>query len=281
MGGRRFTPDLVVVRDFDILRSSCRPAEADPELFVHSNAVLADPIPSQDLQPVPWWHAKIVEPSCDLQLAQLPSCDPLDVDELRHASPTSKGLRQRTAKRSDQAPDSNVTRYDRQSAASRASIAPRSTNSKGRRAAWGHVARVGAISSLVVRSTCSWPAWPVSRRPEPSVGTTQAVRLRRPLARCRHREAVGQFRVRDEQGREREQGLREYPGLARDQPTIRLTGISSACPGCVARALVGRSRSGSRAVPADRSVYPSSCRCRSRRTRAQRPAERRRRPPLR
>src|SRR3990172_4207303 len=52
---------LVVVADLDVMGVSVLPAEADSPLVVDPNAVLADAVPGEALQAVPWRHAELVQ----------------------------------------------------------------------------------------------------------------------------------------------------------------------------------------------------------------------------
>jgi hypothetical protein len=64
---------LVVVHDLDLARARRRPAEADPELVVDADAVLAGSSPFQGFEPVARRDTQIVEPRRDLELAELAS----------------------------------------------------------------------------------------------------------------------------------------------------------------------------------------------------------------
>jgi hypothetical protein len=62
----------VIVRDFNVGRSSGGPGEADPPLIVDSHAVLSRPIAAQSLEPIPGRHSQIVELLCRIDDQQLP-----------------------------------------------------------------------------------------------------------------------------------------------------------------------------------------------------------------
>ena len=68
-------------------RSRRGPAETEPILIVHPNAVLSGPIALKRLEPVAGWHSEVVEASGDLELPQLATCDRLDTREPLHPRP--------------------------------------------------------------------------------------------------------------------------------------------------------------------------------------------------
>ena len=51
----------VVVNDFNVFWSSFRPDEAEPELVVDADAVLAMAVSQERLQAIAWWDLQIVE----------------------------------------------------------------------------------------------------------------------------------------------------------------------------------------------------------------------------
>jgi hypothetical protein len=61
----------VVVNDFDLFRASFAPGEADPELVVDTNAVLAMAVTPERLQAVAWRNAQIVETACGIKDGEL------------------------------------------------------------------------------------------------------------------------------------------------------------------------------------------------------------------
>lgn len=79
----------VVVNDLHLLRSSAGPHDADPPLVVDSGAVLSGPITLECFEPVPRWHAEIVERLRGSNLTQLAQRHPMDprIDR-RHALKT-------------------------------------------------------------------------------------------------------------------------------------------------------------------------------------------------
>src|SRR6476646_6021853 len=62
----------VIVDEFDMVRTSVLPYEADPPLPVDPDAVLASPVALQRLQPIARRNPKIVEHLGRVQLLQLP-----------------------------------------------------------------------------------------------------------------------------------------------------------------------------------------------------------------
>jgi hypothetical protein len=61
----------MIVHDLDIRCARWRPTEADPELIVHSDAMLPFAVTLECLESIPRWNAKILKPPRDLQLSQL------------------------------------------------------------------------------------------------------------------------------------------------------------------------------------------------------------------
>jgi hypothetical protein len=61
----------VVVNDFDRIRAGFAPDEADPELVVDANAVLAMAVSPKLLQTVAWRDAQIVETGCGIKDGEL------------------------------------------------------------------------------------------------------------------------------------------------------------------------------------------------------------------
>jgi hypothetical protein len=69
----------VVIDDLDFLRAGRRPNEADPELVVYADAVLARAIALQHFKPVARRHPKIAQPGCTVEHRQLSHCRPLEI----------------------------------------------------------------------------------------------------------------------------------------------------------------------------------------------------------
>jgi len=61
----------VVVHDFDVLRTSRRPAKADTPLIVDANTVLAGSIALQCFKPVSRWNPQIIQAPGNLKLPEL------------------------------------------------------------------------------------------------------------------------------------------------------------------------------------------------------------------
>ena len=58
----------MVVHDLNIFRSRQRPTEADAELVVYPDAVLARAIAPERLEPIARRHPQVIERTCDLQV---------------------------------------------------------------------------------------------------------------------------------------------------------------------------------------------------------------------
>ena len=67
----------MVVDDFDSIRAGCSPDEAEAELVVDADAVLACAITPQGLQSVAFGNAQVVQTARDLQLPELAACHAL------------------------------------------------------------------------------------------------------------------------------------------------------------------------------------------------------------
>ena len=67
-----------------------RPTEAETELIVDPNAVLSGAVSLERLKPIARWHAQIIEPLGDLQLAQLAPRYSFDVDKASDPLTTRK-----------------------------------------------------------------------------------------------------------------------------------------------------------------------------------------------
>jgi hypothetical protein len=61
----------VVVNDFNVFWSSFRPDEAEPELVVDADAVLAMAVSAKRLQAIAWWDLEIVEASGGIKDGEL------------------------------------------------------------------------------------------------------------------------------------------------------------------------------------------------------------------
>jgi hypothetical protein len=79
--------------DLDVLGACLGPTEADAELVVDADAVLAGAVALQRFQPVARRHTQVVQPSGDLQLAQPAPRHRFDVREARDAFAFRKRLR--------------------------------------------------------------------------------------------------------------------------------------------------------------------------------------------
>ena len=89
----------MIIHDLDVLRARRRPAEAYPELVVHTNAILAGTLTLERFQSIPWWDSQIFKPPGDLKLAKLPPSNSLDLVEPPDAFPTRESLRIGTPER--------------------------------------------------------------------------------------------------------------------------------------------------------------------------------------
>ena len=99
----------MVINDFDMLRSRCRPMEADTELIVHSDTVLTSSVGLERFESVPRRNTEILQSSRDLQLTQLASSDTFDPLKSLDPSAARECLSIGVPKRYDH---SNMITYD-------------------------------------------------------------------------------------------------------------------------------------------------------------------------
>jgi hypothetical protein len=59
----------VIIRDFDVFGACFLPPEAQPELIVYTDAVLAGPVSFKTLQSVPGWYTQVLQSAGDFQLS--------------------------------------------------------------------------------------------------------------------------------------------------------------------------------------------------------------------
>ena len=81
----------MIIHDLEVFSTRVRPMEAEAELIVNTNAVLAYTVPFQGFQSITRWNSQIVELARDLQLPQLASRNGHDI---RH-SPDRRSLSER------------------------------------------------------------------------------------------------------------------------------------------------------------------------------------------
>jgi hypothetical protein len=83
----------MIVYDLDIFCAGVRPSEAHAELIVHPDAVPADAIALQRLQPISRRYPQILQSTRDLQLAQLASRNGGNIGEPLNSLAIGKGSR--------------------------------------------------------------------------------------------------------------------------------------------------------------------------------------------
>ena len=64
----------MIVDDLDVFGACKGPAETDSELVVDPDTMLSGSITLQCLKTITWWHSKVLQKTCDLQLTQLTAC---------------------------------------------------------------------------------------------------------------------------------------------------------------------------------------------------------------
>ncbi len=100
----------MIVYDLHILSACSRPAEADTELVVDTNAVLTDAVAFERLKPVARRYAQIIKPSGDFQLAELAPGYDFNVDKSFDPMSTRKRFGIRISERNDHDKYINVSR---------------------------------------------------------------------------------------------------------------------------------------------------------------------------
>ena len=94
----------MIVNDFHIVRLTLIPLKADSPLIVDANTVLTAPCAMQGFEAVSGGNAEVVQPACDLQLAELSPGDGFDVDEATDADAIGERLGIGALERNDHAP---------------------------------------------------------------------------------------------------------------------------------------------------------------------------------
>lgn len=91
----------MVINNFDVFRASLGPTEANPELPVDSNAVLALAVTMQWLQHISGRYFKIIQLACSLELPNFPQGNSLKIDEAPDAASACQPLGILTLERYD------------------------------------------------------------------------------------------------------------------------------------------------------------------------------------
>jgi hypothetical protein len=69
----------VTAGDFDLVRVTILPVEADAELVVDANAVLSGAIALEGFQAIAWWRSQIIQHNRRIEIFQLAAGGALDV----------------------------------------------------------------------------------------------------------------------------------------------------------------------------------------------------------
>jgi hypothetical protein len=91
----------VVVRDFDVVCAISAPSEADTELVINPDRVLARSITLHRLKAIAGGHTEIVEAGGDLELPELAPSGNLDIGETPHTGATRQSSRDLVLERRD------------------------------------------------------------------------------------------------------------------------------------------------------------------------------------
>src|SRR5690554_862867 len=92
---------LMVINNFNIFRASLGPAEANPELFVDSNAVLTLAVTMQWFQHISGRYFQIIQLACSLELPNFPQGNSLEINEAPDAASACQFLGILTLERYD------------------------------------------------------------------------------------------------------------------------------------------------------------------------------------
>jgi hypothetical protein len=91
----------VVVNDLDLLWAGFRPDEAEPELVVDADAVLAMAVSPERLQAIAWWDLQIVEAAGGIQDGELAKSHASEASKPPHHLPLEQGPSVAATKRPD------------------------------------------------------------------------------------------------------------------------------------------------------------------------------------
>jgi hypothetical protein len=91
----------VVVNDFNAFWAGCRPDEADPELVVDADAVLAMAVSPKRLQAIAWWDLEIVQASGGIKDDELAEGHASEASKAPNRLPLKQGPGVAAAKRPD------------------------------------------------------------------------------------------------------------------------------------------------------------------------------------
>lgn len=89
------------VSDLDLLWPGFRPDEAEPELVVDADAVLAMAVPPEWLQAIAWWNMSIVEAGGRIEDGELPESDASEASKAAPRLAFKEGLGVAATKRPD------------------------------------------------------------------------------------------------------------------------------------------------------------------------------------
>jgi hypothetical protein len=82
----------MIVDDFDLESVAASPDEADPELVVDPDAMLATPVALECFETVAW-QRQIVQPACGINLPELSQRDAFDLAKARYHFPIENQFR--------------------------------------------------------------------------------------------------------------------------------------------------------------------------------------------
>jgi hypothetical protein len=91
----------MIVYDLNVFRVRTYPAEAHPELIVHTDTVLPGTVAFQSFQSIARWDAQVVYLTCLVQLLQFPARYGFEIDEACYALPIEQGFSVRALERLD------------------------------------------------------------------------------------------------------------------------------------------------------------------------------------
>jgi hypothetical protein len=74
----------MVIHDLDVGGIACLPSEADTPAVVNADTELSFTVPSERFEPVVGRSPEIVQPSCTVQIKQLPSRHTLEAPKTQH-----------------------------------------------------------------------------------------------------------------------------------------------------------------------------------------------------
>ena len=75
----------MVIHDLNIFCTRFLPTKTDAPLIANTNAVLAGTVAFECFKAISGQHSQIIQPACNLELSQFPSCRRFNIHKPPHA----------------------------------------------------------------------------------------------------------------------------------------------------------------------------------------------------